>query len=416
LSAITDRLEAGDASLWPTGRIDRALASTIEGLREILEAAESEGERIRHLPRDAVDALASAGLFKVSLPVELGGWEADVLLELEVFEAVSRISTSACWNVIVANFHSSLPAVFCSDEAVKEIFLGSSFPVVAGQPASIGRGRLVDGGIVVSGRYGWGSGITHADWVIGGVTMESDGDRPPERRAWVAPKSSVNVLDNWYVAGLMGTGSSDYVVEELFVPDGWWFPFGDPGPLTGDTALVAPSPLRGGPKYRAVVRVWAMSGHIAVLLGGAERALEQIAELASRKRRRNASSSVADREVFRHELGSSFVLLSATRDHALRLFAEVAELTAAGEPVTRELVQQIYGLSAHTARTAVAVAQMAYSFAGGDSVRLDNPLQRILRDLLVAHQHLLYTDAQFEQLGEMLVRRASKASERDRDG
>jgi alkylation response protein AidB-like acyl-CoA dehydrogenase len=159
-----------------------------------------------------------------------------------------------------------------------------------------------------------------------------------------------------------------------------------------------------------------MSGHIAVLLGGAERALEQIAELASRKRRRNASSSVADREVFRHELGSSFVLLSATRDHALRLFAEVAELTAAGEPVTRELVQQIYGLSAHTARTAVAVAQMAYSFAGGDSVRLDNPLQRILRDLLVAHQHLLYTDAQFEQLGEMLVRRASKASERDRDG
>jgi hypothetical protein len=53
---------------------------------------------------------------------------------------------------------------------------------------------------------------------------------------------------------------------------------------------------------------------------------------------------------------------------------------------------------------------MAYSYAGGDSVRLDNPLQRILRDLLVAQQHLLYSDTQFEGLGEMLVQRASDAS------
>jgi alkylation response protein AidB-like acyl-CoA dehydrogenase len=412
LSAITDRFQTGDTSLWPVGRMDAQIASSIDGLRDTLQAAEIEGERVRHLPQPAVDALASAGLFKVSLPQELGGWEADVLLELEVFEAVSRISTSACWNVIVGNFHSSLPAVFCSDDAVKEIFLGSRFPVVAGQPASIGAGRLADGGMVVSGRYGWASGITHAGWVIGGCTMEGNGELPPERRAWIAPKSAVNVLDNWHVAGLMGTGSSDYVVDDLFIPDGWWFPFGDPGPLTNDTALAAPNPLRGGNKYHAVIRVWAMSGHIGVLLGGAERALEHVADVASRKRRRNASSSVAARAVFRHELGASFVLLSATRDNALRLFAAVAELTAAGEPVTKDLVHQIYGLSAHTARTATAVAQMAYSYAGGDSVRLENPLQRILRDLLVAQQHLLYTDTHFEHLGEMLVQRASEASGR----
>jgi indole-3-acetate monooxygenase len=415
LNATTDLLGAGAHALWPTTRIDAVLARTIEELRPTLEGAEAEGERIRHLPREAVDALAQAGLFKVSLPQELGGWEADVLLELELFEAIARISISACWNVIVANFHSSLPAVFCSDDAVKEIFLGSSFPVVAGQPASIGTGRVVDGGIVVSGRYGWGSGIAHAGWVIGGCTLESAGEIP-DRRAWVAPKSSVTVLDNWRVAGLLATGSSDYTVEDLFIPDGYWFPFGDPGPLTRDTPLASPHVLRGGIKYRAILRVWAMSGHVAVVLGGAERALEHIAELASRKRRRNARSSVAAREVFRHELGTSFVLLSATRDHARRLFGQVADLTAAGEPVTYELIQQIYALSAHAARTATAVAYMAYSFAGGDSVRAESPLQRILRDLLVAQQHLLYTDTQFEQLGEMLVQRASELSELDPEG
>jgi alkylation response protein AidB-like acyl-CoA dehydrogenase len=403
-------LQAESASLWPSRRLDGETAATIEALRGTLEAAEAEGEELRHLPTSAVEALAAAGLFKVSLPKELGGWEADVLLELEVFEAVARISTSACWNLIVGNFHSLIPAVLISDEAAKEIFLGDRFPVVAGQPASIGTGRIVDGGMVVSGRYGWGSGIAHAGWVIGGATMEADGDEPPERRAWVAPKSAVRIIDNWHVYGLRATGSSDYVVEDLFIPDGWWFPFGDPGPLTATTPLALPSPRRGGAKYRVVTRVWPMSGHIALLLGAAERALELIADIANRKRRRNATTSVAARPVFRHDLGRQFVALSATRDNAMRLFGQVAELAEAEQPVPREIVHQIYGLAAHTARTATSVAETAYGYGAADAVRAHNPLQQILRDLLVAQQHLLYSDTQLEHLGEMLVERASAAA------
>jgi alkylation response protein AidB-like acyl-CoA dehydrogenase len=406
VSTDTDQVVSNESTLWRPVRLEAGLAASIEAMRGTLESTEVEGEELRHLPPAAVEALSSAGLFKVSLPQEVGGWEADALLELEIFEAVGRLSTSACWNLIVGNFHSSIPAVFCSDEAVKEIFLESPDPVVAGQPAPMGRGRAVDGGVVVSGRYSWGSGIAHAGWVIGGCVVDVGGGLPPEKRAWVAPKSSVEVLDNWHVAGLAATGSSDYVVEELFVPDGWWFPFAGPGPLTVDTELEVPNPLRGGNKYRAVIRVWAMTGHIGLLLGSAERALECIADLARRKKRTNASSSVAARDVFRNDLGSSFMLLSATRDNAIRLFSQVAEATAAGQPVSREVVQQISALGAHAARTATAVAQMAYTYAGGSSVRLDNPLQRILRDLLVAQQHLLYSDSNFEYLGEMLIARA----------
>jgi alkylation response protein AidB-like acyl-CoA dehydrogenase len=411
VSTSTYEPQTGWASLWPARRLDARTAESIEALRGTLEAAEVDGEESRRLSQKAVDALASAGLFKVSLPHELGGWEADFLFEIEVFEAVARISTSACWNVIVGNFQSSLPAAFISDEAAREIFLGEHFPVVAGQPASIGKGTVVEGGMVVSGRYGWGSGIAHAGWVIGGCTMESRDDSAPERRAWVAPKSSVRILDNWHVAGLRATGSCDYLAEDLFIPDGWWFPFGDPGPLTGGTPLVLPDPKRGGVRYRVVTRVWPMSGHIGLLLGAAERALELSAVVANRKRRRNAASSVATRPVFRHDLGRHFVQLSATRDNALRLFSHVADLAAAETPVSKDVVQQIYALAAHTARTATAVAQLAYSYGGGESVRSESPLQQILRDVLVAQQHLLYADTQFEQLGEMLVDRASPADE-----
>lgn len=401
-------------SLWPARRLDAATAAAIEGLRPILAAAEIEGEEQRRLPMDAALAMADAGLFKTALPQEVGGREADVLLEFEIVEAVARLSTSAGWNLAVACFHTSLPVVLLpSDEAVREIIEGEELAVGAGFPGSIGKARLVDGGMVVNGRYSWGSGILHAGWVIGGCTVEGDDVEEP-RRVWVAPKDSVRIIDNWHVTGLRGTGSVDYEVEDLFIPDGWWFPFGDPGPLTGDAPLLVPDPQRGGRKYRVPIRVWPLTGHIALLLGAAERALELGTLTASRKRRRMAATSVGERPVVRHELATWFVRLSATRDNALRLFGRVAEAAAAEEPVSKELILQIYGLAAHSAKTATAIAQMAYGFAGSSAVRLDSPLQLILRDLLVAQQHLLYADSQLEQVGEWLVDRAAAADAAER--
>lgn len=401
--------EAGvqTAPLWPAQRLDAATAESIEALRPTLETAEMEGEELLRLSPAAVEAITDAGLFKASLPRELGGWEADALLEFELVEAVARMNTSAAWSLAVGSFHTRLPVVLLpSDKAVREIMEGEQLPVGAGFPGSVGKARLVEGGMVVNGRYSWGSGIRHAGWTIGGCTVEdADDETVAPRRVWVAPTSSVRILDNWDVAGLRGTGSCDYVVEELFVPDGWWFSFGDPGPLTGDAPLLLPDPQRGGRNYRVPIRIWMQPGHIAVLLGAAERALELGAIRASRKRRRHAATNVSERPVFRHDLGSWFVRLSATRDNAMRLFGRVAELAAAEEPVTKDLVLEIYGLAAHSAKTATAVAQMAYGYSSGDGVRLENPLQQILRDLLVAQQHLLYADSQLEQLGESLVDR-----------
>ncbi|MFT3863281.1 MAG: acyl-CoA dehydrogenase family protein [Solirubrobacterales bacterium] len=399
-------------SLWPARRLDPATAEAIEALRSTLRAAEIESEDLRRLPPAAVEAMAEAGVFKTAVPRELGGWEADALREFEIVEAVSRLSTSAGWSLAVACFHTSLPVVLLpSEEAVREIIEGPALPVGAGFPGSVGKARLVDGGMVVNGRYSWGSGILHAGWVIGGCNVEGDEVEAP-RRVWVAPRDSVRIIDNWHVTGLRGTGSVDYEADDLFVPDGWWFPFGDPGPLTDDAPLLLPDPRRGGRKYRVPIRVWPLAAHIGVLLGAAERALELGAETASRKRRRMAAANVGERPVFQHDLATWFVRLSATRDNAMRLFGTVAELAAAEEPVTKDLILQIYGLAAHSAKTATAVAQMAYGYGGSSAVRLDSPLQQVLRDLLVAQQHLLYTDSQLEQVGEWLVDRAAATDER----
>jgi alkylation response protein AidB-like acyl-CoA dehydrogenase len=109
VSTSAQEVQAGPRLLWPARRLDTATAEAIEALRPTLEAAETEGEEQRRLPMAAAEAMAEAGLFKTALPQELGGWEADVLLEFEVIEAVARLSTSAGWNLAVGCFHTSLP-------------------------------------------------------------------------------------------------------------------------------------------------------------------------------------------------------------------------------------------------------------------------------------------------------------------
>jgi alkylation response protein AidB-like acyl-CoA dehydrogenase len=395
--------------LWPSYRLDTENASRIESLRPILEWSEIAAEEERRLPEAAVSALSEGGFFAIALPRELGGGEVDRLAETEICEAIARISTSAAWNIVVAALHSTLPAVLCSDEVVAEIFDGSRAPIVAGQPAPLGKAKPVGGGMVVSGRYSWGSGISQAGWVIGGCRLDQDDGAPPQSRVWIAPKDDVVVLDNWHVAGLSGTGSSDYVVSELFIADGWWFPSPDMGPLRQTGELPITTTERGGSRYRAPIRLWPLSGHIGLVLGAAEHSLEEIAALASRKQRLHASSSVADREVFRRDLALAYVALSAARDHTARLFSELTALTDSNRPVPADLAHRLYGLTAQSSQLATSTAQMAHTYAAGDSVQLSTPLQRILRDLLVAQQHIIYTDTHLERLGTALIDQFAEA-------
>jgi indole-3-acetate monooxygenase len=373
--------------LWRPYRLSSSLRRAIEKIRPILEDCEPRAVAERRFPLEGIEAMMDAGLFRLALAKEVGGEESHPVIEMEVYEAIARISVSAAWNLLVGNIHTSWASAYLSDEAVAAIFPAGHRTVVAGQAAPVGKGRKVDGGYRVTGRYSWGSGMTHCEWVLGGFKVEGDN----RAFTFVVPKASVTVLDNWHVIGIEGSGSFDYTVQDLFVPEGYSFDF------------LNPVCARGGPRFTLPWRAQASVPHSAVALGGAEHAFEAIARLAGGKRRMLQEQTLASRGAFQRDMGETYIRLCAARDNAVRLFEHMTERALNGPPLNTTEAYELQAMAAHSCQLATEVASLAFRYGGGSSVRLDSPIQRALRDVLVAQQHVAVADTSFDELGVAIV-------------
>jgi alkylation response protein AidB-like acyl-CoA dehydrogenase len=370
---------------WRRYAVDDQTLERIEAIRPVLERSEAVAERERCMPAEAVAAIRDAGLWLTASPRATGGHELMPLAEFEIYEAVSRISTVAGWTVFIGSFHTSLVAAHVGENAIAEMYAPGQSPLVAGQLGPFGRAEMGDGGLRVTGRYSWGSGINHASWVVGGALLARD-DGPPGPVVWVAAKDLVDVLDNWHVAGLSGSGSYDYSVDDLFVADGYWFGFDAPV-------------RRGGDRFLPPPQIQAVPSHCGVVLGAGARALTLVAETAWNKRRTRATTSLAHRGAFQRDLGVAFLRLSAARAYVAELLRELGARPWPEQPDQNALAAQLAGVITYATETAVDAASFAYHQAGASAARLDSPLQRILRDLLVAQQHYIAADTSYDEAG-----------------
>src|SRR6266545_2149332 len=107
------------------------LLAAVEHVRPVLEPNADEAERLRTLPEPAWRALDDEGLFVLKAPRELGGLEADPLTQIEVYEAVSRIDTSAGWTLMIGTGSIALTAPFISDAGLQKILSSGRLPRMA---------------------------------------------------------------------------------------------------------------------------------------------------------------------------------------------------------------------------------------------------------------------------------------------
>jgi alkylation response protein AidB-like acyl-CoA dehydrogenase len=370
----------------------KEILAAARDLVPVVAARADEVATQRRLPLDLVKRLKSAGVFRMPMPRAWGGPEMTPREQTEVIELLSAADPSVGWCVMIGSDGGYFSAFL--DEGAGRALYPRLDHVTAGLLQPAGRAQRVVGGYRVAGRWGFGSGCTHADVIVGGCLL-FDGDRVlmsergfPEWRILMAPAASWQVLDTWYTTGLAGSGSHDYTVQDLFVPAEHTFSLFDPA-------------RRPGPMY-AFPGLFASNMH-GVPLGLARRAIDVVRGLAGEKRVLPEMTLLKDVPRVRAALARAEMWLGAARSYTYETLDAVwTRLQETGE-LDREL-RLALGLSRlHAARTAREVAQLMVDTAGTSAIYAASPLDRLLRDAITLSQHVLAQERLLEILGGMMV-------------
>jgi alkylation response protein AidB-like acyl-CoA dehydrogenase len=368
----------------------------------ILAANAQRAEDERTLPPESVEALAEADLFRLALPCELGGEEADFATAIAVWEEVSRADGSAGWTLMANGSGAAAASAYLSDDAVAKIFGGDEAATVGGQFAPRGTGLREGEGYRVTGSYSFGSGSAHSRYVSAGfIPLENGGPRMlenglPDMRVGFVPREQVEFSDGWHVMGLQGTGSFDYEVRGLLIPDGFHFP------------LFGREPRRGGETFRAVFRLNMMpmtgAGHAAFALGVGRRALDEIRAIATTRQRMGDPTPLAGRLTFQKEFVQAEAKLRAARLLVLDAFAELLATSRRGATETAEQRALVRAATTFATDAAREACDFAHLRAGTVAIRDGSVLQRCFRDIHTGSQHAfigekVYTDSATVLLG-----------------
>lgn len=365
-----------------------ALFGGIEAQRERMAASSDDDEARGSLTPAAVDALVACGALRMKLPMVLGGFEADLVTQMEVLERLAMINPAIGWCAMVGATSLGVPGAFLPDSGIARMFADGRIPRGAIVVTPSGVATPVAGGFKVNGRWGFASGVRHSEWVVAVTRVERAPQAPPEIYFLVFPTAACAIQDNWQVLGLKGTGSCDIVIEDLFVPDDMAF-------------AVGAAPRRGGALYRIGLPAFVAYEHAGFALGMARRVLDDLVTLMRNKKRGYApgGSSMVERGAVQRLIGHTEMRLRAARALNVETNEDVWETVAGGHALTAEQQCAVRSAATYATEVAVEVVNEAFRYAGASAIYEHSFMQRCLRDLTVAAQHYMVADTAYEQLG-----------------
>jgi alkylation response protein AidB-like acyl-CoA dehydrogenase len=364
------------------------LLAVVDSIAPILAEHAPLSEKLGRMDAASIEAVRSTRLLGLFAPRELGGLEADPVTVALVLEALARIDGSASWTIGILS-SASIFGAYLPAATARRIF-SAGVPPMAGSFLPKGQAEPVSGGYRVKGRWPFASGIHHADWV--NATAVVPGRPQPEGlRTVVLPREQVFIHDNWQVAGLRGTGSCDFSVEDVLVPEEMTFSLMD---------LFRGNAVTGGAAVRLGIPAAFASFHIGIPLGIARRALDEITTQAIEKGRGFPPSPLHTHPHFQLALGKAEMELASVRALAMQLLSELYAEAQGGRtpPPTRQA--EARAASTYVTEVAQRVTSVAFQAAGGGALFDTNPLQHCFRDVLAAGQHFVVSQTSYQALGQ----------------
>ena len=326
------------------------------------------------------------------LPKALGGPELSVAAFAQIVEALSNVDFSVGWCVGLAAAYSRFAAYLLRTVSAR-LFTSNT---LAGSLAPTGRGTKVPGGYRVSGRWAWGSGIMHSQWLVATFLTQIDGnpvmvDGKPDMRIGFFPVSEAEIIDTWNVGGMRGTGSHDYTLTDVYVPQEY----------TLDS--LDPDPLYPGSLYATSIHSVYPFVIAAVPLGIAFAALDAFLDLAKVKTPVSGSVLLRDKPTVQAMIGRTTALLRSARSFYYETARSLPEWAATNLPLTPDQRAQVRLAVTHVGDVSKQVVRALNDAAGGSAVYETCPLERHFRDVHAVTQHVQVSPNNFEFAGRVIL-------------
>ncbi|MFC9556958.1 acyl-CoA dehydrogenase family protein [Rhodococcus sp. NPDC056960] len=357
-------------------------------LTDLLRSNAFRADTERRVPEENIEALAAAGLFTLSVPRRFGGHQVDFTTFLKVTSTLGQACGSTAWAATLINVCGWLIGLY-PDQAQRDVFDTDPEARICGVVAPNSTTEAVDGGLVVTGKWGFASGCLHSQWAMLGVPVVDENGTQIDQGMALIPMSELTVEDTWYVAGMRGTGSNTLVADEVFVPTHRILS------VTKAIEGVYPTEHKDEELYRAAFVPVLSLVLVGPQLGLAQGALELVKE--SLAKGRGISYTFYDKSTdsgsTQLNMAHAASLIDTAALHCFRAAADIDAATRTTDYLdfaTRARARMDVGVVATRAREAM---DLLLSVQGAGSFAEVSPLQLKWRDLETGSRHAVVNPA-----------------------
>lgn len=368
--------------------LDRARA-----LVPTLKERAAECEELRRLPDSTLKDFHGAGFFNIGKPKRYGGYELGYDVICEVTIELAKGCGASAWNCAVIAEHN-VTIGNSTAELLDEIWGENPDALIASGNSPTATAVPVDGGYRLDTQINFSSGCDHCDWWVVGAALEGTEDRI----GLTIPKKDIEIIDNWNVVGLAGTGSKDVKINNAFIPY-HRVRGAEHSPPFGGVEAGVENPAN----YLITQLTTKPYALTSVAVGIAEGTIDDFtAEMKERSSRFGAK--IAEFQSLQLRVAESAAEANAARTVLLANMREALELTSGGSELPFDISRRNWRDMAWVAKTSAAAVDRLMYAAGANGLFRDKHIQRNFRDVhAVSAQTLQSWDVAGTEYGRMVL-------------
>ena len=376
----------------PSAESGADILAAARALGPLIRAEAAAIEAAGRLTDKVVAGLKQAGVFRMTMPRSMGGPELDPISQLEIVAEVARADGSAGWVVMIGSDGGFYAAHL--ERSVANRIYADRDAITASVLVPRGRATRVAGGYRVSGQWPFGSSSLHADWFVGGcLVCDETGpiagpNRQPQVRMTFFSRAEVEILDTWQTTGLAGSGSHDWRVADVFVPDELTFSFFEPAK--------DPAPLYAFPWF-------IVANAPGASLGIARASIDVFSEVATTKLVMPGGHKLRDDLLVQRAVAQAEATLGSAKSYLVDMTGKLWDTVVAGDPPTLAERASFRLAGIHAFRASKATVSGMYEAAGGTALYRKSSLDRLWRDISTISQHAFAAEKGYAEVGRAML-------------